>query len=50
MPLWAGRIARMGLMRNVQNYNTTVAEPERKTPIEGTDSRREEILQGKLCK
>jgi len=40
----------MGLMRNVQNYDTNVAETERKTPIERNGSRREEILQGKLCK
>jgi len=50
MPIWAGHTAHMELMRNVQNYNTSLAEPERKTPIEGTGSRREEILQGKLCK
>jgi hypothetical protein len=50
MPIWEGRKARMELMRNVQNYYTSFAEPERKTPIEGTGSRREGILQGKLCK
>jgi len=50
MSIWVGHIARMGLMRNIQNYNTNVAEPERKTPIEINGSRREEILKGKLCK
>jgi len=50
MSIWVGHIARVGLMRNVQNYNTKVAETERKTPLEGNGSRGEEILQGKLCK
>jgi hypothetical protein len=50
MFLWAGHIARMGLMKNAKTFDTTIAKPKKKTPIERTESRREEIIKGKLCK
>jgi hypothetical protein len=43
MSIWAGHIARMGLMKNTKHFNTTIAEPEKKTSVERTGSIREEI-------